>query len=90
MKRRMLKYALGSLPKRVTITAPVGSEFKSIGVQEGGIAVWASVPDGQPLRPYRFSILFTGDTVNPEAERFLGTVTIDGLVYHVFEEQDPW
>lgn len=103
MKSSVLKIANESSPPVViihkfllagrglsTIYWPKDSEVLSCGVQDGRLVIWAVV---NPLRHkvmQDFYVYFTGDEfTNRSGLIFVGTQTLDNLVYHIFRDQMP-
>ncbi len=87
------KYDLGTpTPHLITHRMPDGAHPLSVGVQDGKIVLWARVAPGKNAKDRQFAVAWTGEPL-PWAElkppvvgyNFLGTVTIEGLVCHVFE-----
>ena len=82
------KYKLSPYPgeQRVAMYPPV--QFLSVGVQDHQIVFWAAVNNSLEMKPYSFKLLFTGDTARELPGTHIGTVTREGLVYHVFFSKD--
>lgn len=66
---------------------PHGAKLLSVGVQNGSAYLWALVNPENPLRERLVVPAGTGHTLPPAVVEapFLGTVHIDGLVFHFFD-----
>lgn len=75
-----------NLPNHINyIDMPGGAEILNVGVQETGIVLWAKVTTEAANDRRRFITFWTGDSL-PEIDlKYIGTCTMRGLVYHVFE-----
>jgi hypothetical protein len=68
---------------------PSSAKPFSVGVQDGAIVVWAFIdPDELFVRDHRFIVVNTGSDfdLGEYFPLFLGTVTEEGIVWHVFWE----
>jgi len=65
-----------------------GATLLSVGTQRFGyVAIWAQVDTETPMMDWQIWIYGTGHTIAaPDTAKFLGTVFMDGLVFHVFYE----
>lgn len=84
--KRVLKYAayIGSNELHL----PIGSEILSADEQNGGIRLWALIPDDSlDLMIRKILVYATGESVFQAELKFIDTVLLeDGrFVYHVFE-----
>ncbi len=63
-----------------------GAKVLSVDVQHGEIQVWALVDPEAPKELRRFRVASTGNAVGEEIEslRFIGTVQMGDLVWHIF------
>lgn len=79
------KFDLSSVP-----AVPVGAEILAVRVQRGRVVAWVSTDPAvcppTAMRPLK--IVETGDAV-PQG-RYLGTVQLDELVWHVFDSPHQW
>jgi len=86
--RRIYKYTITNMRKEraktnAVTSMPVDRKIIAVGAQDGEVVVWAEVnPGNRKQTSVEFIITWTGDCV-PDG-KYLGTVTIDGLVYHVY------
>ena len=76
---------------RATVQMPVGAQVLSVHVQrpnhdpDGRICWWAKCdPDGR-TEDRHFAAIGTGYTIPPDLKKFIGTVLMGPLVWHVFE-----
>lgn len=70
-----------------TVDLPEGGKVLSAGNQGDSIMVWALVDPSRPALPRRFRVFGTGRSATAsEGLRFIGTVFMGALVFHVFEE----
>jgi len=86
---RIFKYQLKFPADEQKIEMPANAGIISCQVQEGAITLWAIVdPDAKPVERF-FTVLGTGHAFFEGSNRqlhHLGTVQLDGFVWHVFEE----
>lgn len=79
------KYEL-ALKGEQTISLPQGAEILSVGVQAGGIFIWAMVQPDAPIENRTLEIAGTGTPIDPGvARKFIGTVQQGSFVWHAFE-----
>lgn len=73
------------------ILVPEGTEILSIAVQNGEICIWEKVPSNFFWSPEAMfeerliDIFGTGNPMEDYEGRFIGTVQLNGFVWHVFE-----
>lgn len=70
------------------IEFPAGAKILSVANQNGTICLWASIlnPDADAATRRRaIEIIGTGDQVSKADRTFIGTVLMDGYVWHIFE-----
>jgi hypothetical protein len=85
MSIRIYKYRL--IGPSCCIAVPVFSRFLSIKEQDGGIVAYFLLSKVRTTETYVFDCFNTGDTAHKEmnpAAPFAGTVSIGGVVQHVF------
>jgi len=71
-----------------SLSAPKGAEFLSVNVQHDRIAVWAKNKTSEGLEKREFRIFGTGHRIPSDySGRFLGTVLIKTLVFHVYVDR---
>lgn len=89
--RTIWKYEL-PISDKVSVPMPRGAQVLSVAEQYGKLCVWALVSTTQEKEPQRFGIYGTGlPAEDAGAGYFLGTVVMpNGLVWHVFREEDCW
>ena len=82
---RMLKYPFVIQAGVITISMPVGSTIRAVGVQSPGeICLWASVPQDRPDVQRAFRVVPTGGEL-PAEGNYVG-VAFDGpFVWHIIE-----
>lgn len=72
------------------VDMPLGSRVFAVGVQNGGIVVWAHVETANKRKArHKFFIVGTGQAMPERHVRHIGTVQIGALVRHVFESEFP-
>lgn len=69
-----------------------GAHVISVQIQHGDVCLWAIVDTDKPDEERKFYIVFTGQEIPGEAFNnfelvFCGTVQMEGIVIHVFEEE---
>ncbi len=89
MEHVIWKYTLRKgADQLTTIEVPLTHKILSVGVQEGSegpeIVVWIEVRDRVDRVTKLLHVVYTGVGFN-QFEIFIGTVQIDGLVYHILE-----
>lgn len=69
------------------ISMPKGAKILDLQVQDGTPTIWALVDDEAELEKRNFQTVGTGWPLNDAIRGFphIGTVQIDGLVWHIFE-----
>lgn len=72
---------------RVEIEMPAGANVLSIQLQDDKPTVWAMVETTYSLERRVFRIYGTGHKLDMFATegRYLGTIQLEGLVWHIFE-----
>ena len=67
-----------------------GAKVLSVDVQHGDIQVWALVDPEAPKELRGFRVAGTGHPLEEEitSMRFIGTVQMGDLVWHIFEDQE--
>lgn len=79
------KYSLPIRDEPPTLRVPVGAEVLHVGQQNlrTEVVMWARVRPDQPLVERQFIVRGTGHPVPADA-RYVGTVVLPLLVWHVF------
>jgi hypothetical protein len=74
-------------PYHTFLSMPVGATVLSAGVQGDGIFVWALCDPLVAKQTRGFVVAGTGEPIPPEYElgRFVGTVAVGELIFHVWE-----
>lgn len=85
MSKKIYKYQLEVTDDIQKLSIPEGGQFLSVQEQNGGISIWFLVDTHASDCPREFVIHGTGHTVGEESVHHLGTVQMDGFVWHVFE-----
>lgn len=70
---------------------PQGAEILSAGAQGDDLCVWAKVDPDKPLTNFFFEVFGTGHEMKPPKggeRKFLQTVFMGSLVWHVFQRFD--
>lgn len=70
------------------VDMPVGAHVISVKTQHGRPTIWAMCAPENMLEQRIFRIVGTGHLFNPQGHMHIGTVIIDGFVWHVFEQQN--
>lgn len=89
-ERLIYKYEIGDpCPHVVEIELPHGKVL-SVGAQSGKLVMWAEVDTLAKSPTRRFGVAWTGRPFpwgekEGEAPVFIGTVTVEGLVCHIYE-----
>jgi hypothetical protein len=85
-KLTIYKYPLKTTDEQV-IQMPFGATILSAQCQMKSICVWAIVNTTAPLENRKFRIFGTGHPfdLTPNEFKFIDTVQMDMLVFHVFE-----
>ncbi len=74
-----------------TVQMPVAAGVMSVHVQrpnpdlDGTICLWAICDPKAPLEDRHFAVVGTGRTMPPDLKKFIGTVPIGPVAWHVFE-----
>jgi hypothetical protein len=69
------------------ITMPAKATILRFGVQENEIVMWALVLPDNPAAVRHISAVNTGVTFTPG--NYIDTVTVEGIVWHLFDHGDP-
>ena len=84
MSYAIYKYKLDSFGHKIKV--PKGAKILSVGVQSGDIFIWALVD--RYAEPIYRKIMIYGTGHNADTainEKFIGTVFIGPLVFHIFD-----
>ena len=86
--RVVFKYPLETSngPGPFDLQLPVGSELLSMGAQDYRLVAWALVnQDTRNTKVVHLELAWTGSALIRRPKRFIGTATMQGLVWHLFE-----
>lgn len=72
-------------PDTTEIEIPEDFEPLSIQMQRGDLCIWAKVTPGKSMKWVKIHVIGTGHVFR-DAGKFIGTVQIDDLVFHIFWE----
>jgi len=87
MNDRIWKYEL-NITDTQAVLMPAGAEILSVANQHGTLCLWATVDETAAGRSRVIEVIGTGhviDLYESNRRRFIGTVLMDTLVWHVFE-----
>lgn len=79
------KFPLSSGNKPTTLILPTGSIPRYVGEQKGWICLWVEMGTGKPDTSFIFDIFGTGWDLPNLYQAYIGTVQIDGYVWHVYQ-----
>ncbi len=84
--RKIFKYPLEISDKQEVIL-PKGAEILHANVQNESLFIWALIdPGAETIEEIRDIFIYgTGHPVSPIAKRYISTVFMGSLVFHVFE-----
>lgn len=84
--KTVFKYPIEFPADEVVLDLPSGAVFVSVGVQNGGLFLWALVDPDAPEAKHRLLVRGTGHSIK-EAVDPLGSFMLQGgaLVFHVFQ-----
>jgi hypothetical protein len=92
MARRVWKYPLRFVASRQEVEMPYGASIVHVHEQRIGgfpaVVLWAEVDAAAPRQLRAFYAVATGESIPPEARRYVGTVHVSWEVWHVYE--DPY
>lgn len=71
----------------VTVSLPDTAQVLRADIQNGALVLWALVDPSERHYDRRFRIAGTGHAITHTIDRYVSTVYIDSLVFHVFELQ---
>lgn len=83
---RIYKYQLPDIPGVFILQLPKGSIPLSVGVQHDELVLWVMVNEFEDDLEYKFRLLITGEDFDETNLKFIGTIQLNGLVYHLFHE----
>lgn len=84
--KTIYKYTL-PLADATVLQMPDGAKVLSVQIQARQICLWAMVDPSHPLVGRSFSIRGTGQPILWDNDTYIGTVQLDGFVWHIFEVQ---
>lgn len=70
---------------RTEVEMPGGAKVVEVAMQHGRFTLWAVVAPAVAMHKRVFYIAGTGHPIPEQAHTHLGTVHVDGFVFHVFE-----
>ncbi len=80
-----------SIEDRFVVPMPQNAEVLSVQEQNRRAFLWALVDPGNPVVSRTFRLYGTGERIESEAGKFIGTFQFKGLfVFHLFEETPAW
>jgi len=84
--KKIFKYKITPYLKN-EIEMPIGAEVLCVQTQNNEPHIWAMVDFNAELEKRIFWVIPTGNLIEPEASRYVGTFQIDNgnLVFHLFE-----
>lgn len=65
---------------------PASRSFLTVGVQENRIVLWVAVDPDTPDSRVRFWVTGTGSAIPDWAYHYVGTVQVEGWVWHTFAD----
>ena len=68
------------------IPLPEGAKVLSVGAQDYEVKLWALVDPDKPMVSRNFRLAGTGHDIEGNNLHFIGTVIMNGLVLHLFEQ----
>ena len=68
-----------------TIKMPNHADVRHIGLQGGGICIWAEVRPENPMVDRNFYVVGTGHPIPAEARYYRGTIQQGAFVWHIYE-----
>lgn len=85
--RTIHKYQITELLRAVIVEMPKGAHVIAVAEQRGVLCLWAEVDDNEPLEARTFCLVRTGNPLQGDEGRHLGTAICNGgaLVWHVYE-----
>ena len=74
-----------------TTVAPLRENDKvlSVDVQGSNAVMWVLIDTDSPHKERYFQVVYTGERFHGMGWSYVGTFTLDSLVYHVFETPNP-
>lgn len=82
--KRIFKYNLPATGGVLTLNIPPIYRILSLDLQEDNPVFWAIVYQDEKSKKYQITGLWTGMKYEEKDGTYIGTLTIDGLVYHYF------
>ncbi len=82
--KTIYKYPLTGINVQ-TVQMPVGAKILHAAYQANTIMLLALVDDNAPLEERKIGVWGTGHEVDQEFLKHIGTVVVDGFLFHVFE-----
>jgi len=83
----MCEFHLGTSIKKKVILMPENTEVVSVGVKNSELFIWAICTPNGKLRTRCFRIIENGgQPTHGGLADFIGTVQIEGIVWHVFQQ----
>lgn len=82
--KKIFKFSLQDFSGLLDITMPPIYNILKVDIQNGKPVFWAIVYNEEKEKKYQIISLWTGMTFKEEYGTYIGTLTIDNLVYHYF------
>ena len=82
--KKIYKYSLELLDFQ-KVEMPEGFEILTAQIQNGVLCIWAIVNPENKTTKVEFEILSTGEQMEQERRRYVGTAQDGALVWHVFQ-----
>lgn len=83
--KTIYKYHI-ALKKEQTIVLPMEYQILGIQMQNDTLCMWVMVDMDNPVESINIRIYGTGHEITEEDIKHIGTIQIDGFVWHVFTE----
>jgi hypothetical protein len=68
-----------------SINLPATAKVLTVAMQNGAAQMWVELDTEAPKVMRRFVAFGTGHEINIPTKAFIGTIFVDGLVFHVYE-----
>lgn len=82
--KKIFKFSLQDFSGLLDISMPPIYNILKVDIQNGKPVFWAIVYNEEKEKKYQIISLWTGMTFKEEYGTYIGTLTIDSLVYHYF------
>ncbi len=71
------------------LNLPANHQIITFQVQNGQPCVWIRVDAGAVTNPVKFAIIGTGHEYDPSEYGYIGTIQLEGFVWHLHEQITP-